>query len=198
MDGRTNGILIGVVTNLDDPDNLGRVKVRFPCLADQESDWSRIATLMAGPERGIYFRPEVEDEVLVAFEQGDPRRTYVLGCLWNMQDKPPKDIGPARENDKRLIRSRSGHQVTFDDTKGSELIKIADSSGNNTLVFDTVKNEITLIAQQKVTVQAESIEVKGKTSVKVEAPTIEMSAQTRMTLNGGSQMTLQAGVININ
>src|SRR2546426_9457473 len=78
------GVVAGIVTNNEDPDGLGRVKIRFPWLSeDNESWWARIAAPMAGKERGAYFLPEVDDEVLVAFEHGDVNFPYVLGALWN-------------------------------------------------------------------------------------------------------------------
>jgi uncharacterized protein involved in type VI secretion and phage assembly len=88
--GRIHGVVVGLVTNNQDPDGLGRVKVKFPWLSDvDESSWARIAAPMAGKQRGACFLPEVDDEVLVAFEHGDMRFPYVLGALWNGQDAPP-------------------------------------------------------------------------------------------------------------
>src|SRR5215510_12918555 len=88
--GRVYGVVIGTVTDNKDPGGLGRVKLRFPWLVeDDESDWAPLATLMAGNQRGSFFLPEVDDEVLVAFFHGDPRYPFVLGSLWNGQDKPP-------------------------------------------------------------------------------------------------------------
>src|ERR1700750_2275998 len=85
--GRIYGVVVAVVTNNQDPDGFGRVKVKFPWLSDvDESSWARIAAPMAGKARGIYFLPEVDDEVLVIFEHGDVRSPYVLGALWNCQD----------------------------------------------------------------------------------------------------------------
>ena len=85
------GVVIGIVTNNQDPDKLGRVKVQFPWLSNEdESFWARIASPMAGDKRGIYFLPEVDDEVLVVFEHGDMRFPYVIGALWNGQDSPPR------------------------------------------------------------------------------------------------------------
>ena len=90
---RIYGMVIGIVTNNQDPDKLGRVKVRFPWLSDEdESQWARMLTPMAGDNRGMYFIPEVDDEVLVAFEQGDMRFPYILGALWNGEDKPPDGV----------------------------------------------------------------------------------------------------------
>ena len=80
---QVNGIVIGLVTDLADPENLGRVRARYPYLGDEISDWARLVTPMAGKDRGVFFRPEVGDEVLVAFELGDVRRPYVLGSLWS-------------------------------------------------------------------------------------------------------------------
>ena len=82
---RVTGVVVGVVTNNQDPDGLGRVKVKFPWLSDaDESSWARIAAPMAGKERGLYFLPEVDDEVLVIFEHGDLRFPFVPGALWNL------------------------------------------------------------------------------------------------------------------
>src|SRR5687768_7153196 len=88
-DRRMYGVVIGIITNNKDPDKLGRVKVKFPWLSDtDESFWARTATPMAGNQRGMYFLPEVDDEVLVAFEHGDLRFPYIIGALWNGKDKP--------------------------------------------------------------------------------------------------------------
>ena len=85
-----NGVVIGLVTNVNDPEKNGRIKVRFPWLDDQhETDWIQIATMVAGNFRGSSFMPEVNDEVLLAFDHGDVRFPYVIGFLWNGQDQPP-------------------------------------------------------------------------------------------------------------
>lgn len=131
---RIYGVTVGLVTNLQDPDGLGRVKVKFPILADDlESDWVRIAAPMSGNLRGIFFLPEVNDEVLVAFEGGDPNRPYIIGFLWNGTDKPPFTASEAVASGKvkqRIIKTTSGHQMIFDDTQGAELITIKDKAGN--------------------------------------------------------------------
>src|ERR1700750_1699162 len=87
---RLHGVVIGIVTNNQDPDGMHRVKVRFPWLnLDDESHWARVATPMAGDKRGAYFLPEPDDEVLVAFEHGSLEHPYVIGSLWNGKDKAP-------------------------------------------------------------------------------------------------------------
>jgi uncharacterized protein involved in type VI secretion and phage assembly len=129
--GRVYGAVIGIVTNLDDPDGHGRVKLTYPWLQDDsESPWARIVSFMGGPERGAVFRPEVDDEVLVVFEHGDMRKPYVLGALWNGSDAMPSERADDADNNIRLIKSRSGHLILLDDTGGEEKITIQDKNGN--------------------------------------------------------------------
>jgi uncharacterized protein involved in type VI secretion and phage assembly len=113
--GYLKGVAIAVVTQNRDPDGLGRVKLKFSWESEpRESDCARCAVPMAGKDRGTYFLPEVGDEVLVAFEREDMRFPYVLGALWNGQDAPP-DNNSDGKNDRRVIKSRKGHTLTFDD-----------------------------------------------------------------------------------
>ena len=92
-----NGVFPAIVIDNVDPEALGRVLVRLPQLGTAgrpgKDEWARIATLMAGNNRGTWFIPDVNDEVLVAFEAGDSRRPYVMGCLWNSSDLPPQSTG---------------------------------------------------------------------------------------------------------
>ena len=96
------------------------MKVKFPWLANDESAWARLAVPMAGAGRGFYFIPEVNDEVLVAFEQGDINRPYVIGCVWNGRDAPPepasKVVDASGKVNQRILKSRLGHTITIDDS----------------------------------------------------------------------------------
>src|SRR5262249_22667121 len=142
---RCYGVVIGVVTNNQDPDGLGRVKVKFPWLVDNdESNWARIASPMAGSDRGFSFLPAVQDEVLVAFEHGDFRSPYILGALWNGVDKPPGEKKSDSKNEKLLIKSRSQHLFILDDTAGKEKIQIIDKTGKNSIVIDSSSNKMTV------------------------------------------------------
>ena len=191
---RIYGVVVGVVTNNEDPEGLGRVKVKFPWLSDEdESDWARIATLMAGNERGTYFLPEVDDEVLVAFERGDVRLPYVIGCLWNGQDLPPASNEDGNNN-LRVIKSRSGHVIRLNDEEGAETIEIIDKTEKNSLIFDTAANtiaittdgDITLSASQgKIQLEAQNIEIKSSADTKVESGGgMEVKASSTMNLKG--------------
>jgi uncharacterized protein involved in type VI secretion and phage assembly len=151
---RIPGVVTGVVTNNQDPEKLGRVKVRFPWLADQqESDWARVAAPMAGNGHGAWLLPQVEDEVLVAFDRGDPRFPYVVGALWS-KPAPPPDPGGGPRADVQVIRSRSGHVVRLDDRKDQEKIEITDKSGKNSIVISTKDNAITLSCDGDLTLQS--------------------------------------------
>src|SRR4029077_4216679 len=111
-----------------DPDSQGRIQVQLMATPDEGDDsfkvWARVATLMAGPSRGSFFIPDPDDEVLVAFFAGDPRRPYVVGALWNGQDAPPASMDGDGKNNIRVIKSRAGHQLEFDDTDGSAKITL--------------------------------------------------------------------------
>lgn len=186
---RSYGVLVAIVTDVKDPDGLGRVKLRFPWLADPDGasyeTWARVATMMAGNNRGTWFIPDVDDEVLVAFEHGDPRFPYVLGALWNGVDKPPESMDGAGKNYKKVIRSRNGVKVTLDDQDGQEQcivetpagqkitlkdgpgsVEAVDSNGNS-VKLDT--SGVTVISNATVTIQAGA-------AVKVSAATVTVDA----------------------
>lgn len=197
---RITGVVVGVVTNNQDPDGLGRVKVKFPWLSDaDESYWARIVSPMAGNERGLYCLPEVDDEVLVVFEHGDVRFPYVLGALWNGKDKPPADNSDGKNN-VRLLKSRSGHVIRLSDEDGKEKIEIVDKSEKNSIVFDTAKNTITLTADKDIVLSApqgtikldgQKIEAKSSADAKVEAGA-GMDVKASATLN------IKGATVNIN
>jgi uncharacterized protein involved in type VI secretion and phage assembly len=193
---RIHGAVVGIVTNNQDPEGMGRVKVKFPWLNDQdESDWARITSLMAGKERGLYFLPEVDDEVLVLFEQGDVRFPYIIGALWNGKDAPPikNDDG---KNNIRLIQSRSGHVIRLNDENGKETIEIIDKSGNNKIVIDTSKNAIAITSNKDITLsapqgtiklEAKEIQLKSTAATKLEASAgIDIKANSTMNLTGST------------
>ncbi len=162
-----SGAVIGIVTNNQDPEGMGRVKVRFPWLHDSvESHWARIAQIYAGGGRGSFILPEVGDEVCVVFDRRDPNHPYVLGGLWNGSDIVPPPGNPDGENDTKIFRTRSSHQVVFEDKSGAERITIIDGPGKRKLVIDVAADRITLSADPgDITFEApaESIAVQCKT-----------------------------------
>jgi uncharacterized protein involved in type VI secretion and phage assembly len=194
------GVVTGVVTNNQDPEGLGRVKVRLPALSDQdESWWARVAAPMAGKERGTYFLPEVDDEVLVAFENGDVHFPYILGALWSSNAKPP-EANDDGNNNKRTIKSRAGHIIRLDDTDGQEKIEIVDKSGKNSIVISTSDNTITINADADITIKSSSgklalsangVEITSQAGVKIQA-------SQNMDLQASGQMNVKGSIVNIN
>jgi uncharacterized protein involved in type VI secretion and phage assembly len=193
MERTSNGIVIGLVIDLKDEENIGRVKVRYPHLEDQPSDWARIAAPMAGGGRGAFFRPEVGDEVLVAFEHGEPRRPYIIGALWSKADPPPPDDGNAEKNNWRFIQSRSGHIILLDDTQGKEKIVIVDKDNKRKVVIDSANSKIEVICDQG------DVEVKAAAGdVKVEAVNVSVKATAELKLEATGNVTIKGAMVNIN
>jgi len=199
-DDRFYGVTIGVVTNNKDPDGLGRVKTSLPWMADQvETDWARVVTPMAGSGRGLYCLPEVNDEVLVAFEHGNPDTPYVLGGLWNGKDKPPESNSDGK-NDRRAIRSRSGNVIRLSDTDGDAKIEIIDSSGKNTIVISAKDNSITITADGDVTVQSNNgkLKLSGRGVEITSTSTVKIEASQSADLKASGQLNIKGSVVNIN
>ena len=203
---RGHSVVVGVVTNNQDPEGQGRVKVKFPWLADQvESQWARIASPMAGKDRGMFFLPEVDDEVVIAFEHGDMNCPYVLGALWNGADTPTETNSDGKNNIRKItsrsgheiifnddsttkkekieIHTKAGHQILLDDSAGQEKIEIKDKTGNNTIKVDSVQNSIDISSQMKLNIKAQMVEIE---------------AGATMTIKSNGTLTLQGAVIRIN
>jgi uncharacterized protein involved in type VI secretion and phage assembly len=190
--GYVKGVAVAVVTQNKDDEGLCRVKVCYPWHSKSSTSyWARLASPMAGKQRGFAMVPEVGDEVLVAFEREDLRFPYVLGSLWNGQDKPPltPDNG---KNDTRMIRSRDNHHLLFNDgrpgvvelfhKKGRKLtlnddgFALQDEKGNVVKV-DSNSGAMTIEAKGELTIKA--------TSIKIEATgTIDLKAGPKLTING--------------
>jgi len=207
-DARQFGVEIGIVTNVKDPDKLGRVKVCFPRLPGKpESDWCRVAQPAAGAGRGFYWLPHVSDEVLVAFERGEAHRPYIIGSLWNGKDKPMQGAY-TDENTTVMIQTKSGHQVVLDDKSGSEKIVIADKSGNRTVTFDVKQKkfvieakegDVEIKAEKKIRLECEDLEIKTSKTGKIDiGSTFDLNVKDKASFKAGSQLSLKASRININ
>ncbi|MBI4494446.1 MAG: VgrG-related protein [Chloroflexi bacterium] len=197
------GVVVGLVTNNKDPDNHGRVKVKFPWLSDkEESAWARVASPMAGASRGFYFLPEVNDEVLVAFEHGDINRPCVVGAVWNGKDSPPKPadqvIGGTGKVNERIIKSRLGHTIILDDSDQSPSITIVDKTGKNSIKIDAQTNAITVKSDANVTVEA-----KAQLVLKGAQVTIESSGPLKLkgavgNIETSGPLTVKGAMIKLN
>lgn len=193
---RLYGVYPALVADINDPDGQGRVKIRLPWLPDDDggfSVWARIATLMAGADRGTWFIPDVDDEVLVAFEAGDPRRPYVVGALWNGQDTPPETMDGAGNNFIKSITSRNGVKITLDDNDGQEKMILETPGGQKITMQDGPgKVEIVDSNGNSITLESSGISVVASAKVTVRASTVEVNA-SMVTVNAA--MSKFSGVV---
>lgn len=198
------------VTNTNDPNQVGRVKVKLPWLdPGVESHWAPVVSVGAGNQRGWQVIPEVGDLVLVAFEQGDVRRPYVLGGLYNTRDRLPTPAAQALrggQTNVRVFRTRAGHVLSFDDaanresitvqSKGgaliritdapSELVEIVDKSGQNAVKVDGASKKVTLEA-------AANLELKAKGKVIIEGQGgLDLKTPAQVNLEGTGGMTVKS------
>lgn len=175
-------LLVGEVTNTDDPLGLGRVRVRLPSLStEDESAWARLVAPGAGPERGVQWLPEVNDEVLVGFELGDPTRPYVLGGLWNDSDPPPDPVAAQGGSTARWsFTTRKGTRVVLHDDPTDKVEVVVSDTGTSLAMS---RDEVSLIGAQKLVIKAQQIELQAQTSLK---------------LSGNSDVTVSGGVIRLN
>ena len=168
------GVVVGIVTQNDDKDKLGRVKVKFPWLADAvESDWARVTQLGAGPNAGAVFIPEVNDEVLVAFEHGDPRHPYVIGGLYNGKDKP--NLGDGLFDQGKVKRngfvSRKGHKFVFFEGPSKSGIALITSDAKNKVSLNETNSEVRIECQGKVSIKSQgdmNLETSGNLTLKAD------------------------------
>lgn len=187
LGGRWYGVYPALVADIRDPDGQGRVKVTLPWSPDtagaRYEAWARLATMMGGNNRGSWFIPDVNDEVLIVFEGGDPRRPYVIGGLWNGRDQPPDSMDGGGSNYRKVIRSRNGVKVTFDDTDGQEKLILETPGG------------------QKVTMKdgpgaIEIVDGNGN-SVKLETSGVTVNAAAKVAISA-SQVEVSAGMVTVN
>ena len=194
------GLHIGIVTKIVDETGQYRVKVRLPLVNESdEGVYARVATLDAGNNRGTFFRPEIDDEVIVGFMNDDPRHPVILGMLHSSKKTAP--LEPEDENPQKGYRSRSGIRLIFDDDKKSVIIEtpgkrlaelnddagtitIKDDNGNK-IVMD--KNGITMEAANK------DIKLKANNSIRIEAKSIKIKAASEVSVEGGSKAKVEGG-----
>lgn len=200
-DGRAGATWYGVypalVSDVRDPDGQGRVEVTLPWAPDASGGayavWARLATLMAGAGRGTWFVPDPGDEVLVAFEAGDPRRPCVVGALWNGSDAPPEVMDGAGRNVRKVIRSRRGVVVSLDDTDGREALVLETPGGQRLRLEDGPgRVEIVDANGNSVRLDAAGVTITAFGKVTVEAGTAVVSAAS-LTVNAA--MSRFSGVV---
>ena len=220
--GKVYGVVVGVVMNNIDPLGQGRVKVTYPFLQVAlpiVSDYIPVSTPMAGAMRGMMLIPEINDEVLVAFAQGDINSPYIIGSVWNSRDMPPvpsQTAVLAGKVIKRVFKTTSGHTVTFDDSPSMPGISIVDKSQNKIEITSTqgmlniemlgnitIKSKtgdvaiecmnftVKAMTNAKIEATGGSIEMKGTSGVKIESTATLDLKGTALTAEGSASATLK-------
>jgi uncharacterized protein involved in type VI secretion and phage assembly len=184
--GRWYGCYPALISDIKDPDGQGRVMITLPWAADTKGGryeaWARLATMMGGNNRGSWFVPDVNDEVLVLFEGGDTRHPYVVGALWNGSDAPPESMDGSGNNYKKVLRSRNGVKITLDDQDGQEKF-ICETPGGQKL---TLKDGPGVV---------EIVDSNGN-SIKMEAAGVTVTAAAKVTVNA-STVAVSAGLVTV-
>ncbi|GLP69861.1 phage tail protein [Streptomyces sp. TUS-ST3] len=173
------GVYPAVVTQLVDPDRLGRIEVRFPWLGtdgDHEvRAWATLCSPYADDHQGLQILPDPGSQVVVAFEAGNLRRPYIVGAIWNGHAALPETA--TRANNLRVLRSRRDSRLEFDDTAGAPKIRITMDSGHQ-VVLDDAAQEVTVRHAAGCTVRltATSVDITGNVAMNVTAPTVKVDA----------------------
>lgn len=210
---RWPGAVVAVVTDTNDPDGLGRVKVKYPWMSDDaDSFWARVISPGAGKEAGLFMVPDVDDEVMVVFEHGDFDRPYVLGGVWNGKNKLPPPAAGASSNEKPKVRtwhSLTGHHISvYDDAE--KKIEIVTAEGHSLTMSDKDKKiELVTSSGQKLLVddQANNIAMETTGTVDIKSTgalslksdsTLQIESGAAMTIKAGGPLNLEGAVVNIN
>ena len=186
------GVYPALVTNLVDPKRLGRVEVRFPWLGDDgDRDvraWATLCSPYADDGAGLQIMPEVGSQVVVAFEAGNVRRPYVVGCTWNGREQVPQE--PEKPNNVRVLRSRSGSRLEFDDRPGAPVVTVSTDAGHE-VVLDQGTQTVTVrhAAGSEVKLTGQSVGVSGPVQVKITALSVTVDAP-QTTFNGSVRCTM--------
>jgi uncharacterized protein involved in type VI secretion and phage assembly len=181
MATRHFGLYPAIVTNVVDPDSIGRIQVKFPWLGDAGTDvraWATLCTPYADDDQGIEIIPSVDTQVIVSFEAGDLQRPYILGACWNGRESLPES--PATPNNKRLWKTRAKSLLEFDDTDGAAKITLSMQSGHKLTLDDSAQevklthangSVITFTASGQIQIQANATVEITASALNVHCPT---------------------------
>jgi phage protein D/phage baseplate assembly protein gpV len=199
---RWPGVVVGIVTNTDDPQAWGRVKVKFPWMAEEaESAWARVAGIGAGPKAGLFVMPEVGDEVLVAFEYGDFNHPVVIGGLWNGKSGLPDEAGSAGSGEKPLVRtwrSRSGHRITMYDNADKK-VELFSANGESITLDDNAKSITIKTDGVKISLENNKLVIEGDSEISIKAnANLKLEASGNIDIQADGQVNVKGAMVNLN
>jgi phage protein D/phage baseplate assembly protein gpV len=207
-----HSMVVGIVTNNNDPEHMGRIRVRYPSLTDQEEGaWARVLSHNLGKDRGIFMLPQVDDEVVVAFESGDPRSPLVIGSVFNGNNKPGNEFladqkggivvmsdDIARVHSKEDMTFKSDKKLMIEVTSDSDTkIKGSSKSKTDSSVEMKAGSSYTLEAGSSMTIKGASISVESQGSLKLKGATVEIESQGPATLKGAMIDINASGIANL-
>jgi uncharacterized protein involved in type VI secretion and phage assembly len=189
-------LVVGLVTNNNDPEEMGRVRVKYPSLSDsEESAWARVATPSAGNARGLLMLPQVNEEVIVGFEHGDTRRPIVVGSVFNGRDKPGAELYQTRDGSFALVSNKKIHQHSKDDFEiTSDRDMVVEVKQDET---HTVKGKFDHNTTGTGKLKAQSYTVEAGTTMTVKGANVTVEASASLTLKGATVDIQGSGPVNI-
>lgn len=201
---RFDGVYPAIVTNVADPGSLGRVKLKLPWLADDyETDWARVMQIGAGPDRGILWFPEVDDEVLVAFIGGDPAAPAVIGGLYNGTDTPPFEGFADPEDgqvDTRCLQTRAGHALVFCDAEGEQSVRLHTGDASISITLDQARGTLVIESGGDVELRADgNVAITAGRDLTLEAAgTGTIRANAGLKLESAGSVAVSGATIQLN
>jgi uncharacterized protein involved in type VI secretion and phage assembly len=211
------GVSVGIVTNINDPTNSGMVRVRYPGVnSSEETGWARLLAIGGGSSRGAVFVPEVDDEVLVAFEAGDPRQPVVIGGLYSSKASIPENPVAEGTVANRSLKSRLGHTITLldgtEDPKqaidlqlagGQHLVHLGKDKLNISVPDGTPvtvaagQSSINIGQDGSMKLSAPNITIQADEQLKIQAPTVNVTADAQLSLEGQAQAALKGAQVQL-
>jgi len=194
---RFSGLHSAIVVENEDPEGLGRIKVRYHW-AEEETVWVRFMVPYASTDGGWFGLPEIGDEVIIAYEFGDPDYPIALGAVYNKESVPPSDTS-GNDCNIRMMQTKSGNQIYFNDTGGSEEIRITMDGGKNGIVMKLSGPTLSIKSDGgDVTIESNNITIESQMDINLKASAnINIEAGANLTLKGTGQLNAEGGLTSV-
>ena len=196
---RLPGTIPAIVTNNQDPEKLGRVKVKYPVISDDtESHWARVISPGAGDQYGFSFIPEVGDEVMVIFGNGVINHPYILGGVWNGKAQLPPAVNSASENHKiKAWQTPGGHSIIFYDDNNKK-IEILTNDGRKIVLDDSNKKISVETSNGKIELEDQNLTLKAGGTIEIDASNIKLKANGNIEIDASGEVKINGAIIRLN